>query len=440
MQWGRTGTVRLALPERTLRFRPFSKGIDRVLRVLADGGATASKLSDLVRELDGAAGLPPWYYCLDSLQLCGALCSILRRGELTIARLRPASLSPPPVKVSSRFLLSRMAYIRREQESFVLHAPVCGARLELTDSRALSMVAALSHPTSVPEVAAAAQDIDDATVGAFLSLLQGAGMLEDRAQDSGDWGFGDLVLHASSRNGNARTVTAADRPRAPALKPDMSKAVIQLYRPDLKDLKTHDVPLTEVLESRRSVRSYAPVPLTSRQVGEFLFRVARVKRVTKTTAGQFTRRLYPSGGACYGLEVYPIIERCRGAAPGMYHYDPMRHRLEALTANRSELQALLRRASRAAGGSTTPQILFVITARFPRVQWKYGSMAYALVLKEVGALYQTMYLVATAMGLGPCALGGGDPDLCSRLIGTDFNEETSVGEFLLGSRAHDEQA
>ena len=45
-----------------------------------------------------------------------------------------------------------------------------------------------------------------------------------------------------------------------------------------------------------------------------------------------------------------------------------------------------------------------------------------------------MYLVATAMGLAPCALGGGDADLSAQAMGTDYYAESSVGEFLLGSR------
>jgi SagB-type dehydrogenase family enzyme len=61
-------------------------------------------------------------------------------------------------------------------------------------------------------------------------------------------------------------------------------------------------------------------------------------------------------------------------------------------------------------------------------------MAYAAVLKDVGVLYQTMYLVATAMGLAPCALGGGDSDLFAAAIGGDYYAEASVGEFLLGSK------
>jgi oxazoline/thiazoline dehydrogenase len=58
-------------------------------------------------------------------------------------------------------------------------------------------------------------------------------------------------------------------------------------------------------------------------------------------------------------------------------------------------------------------------------------MAYAGILKNVGALYQTMYLVATAMGLSACALGGGDSDLFARAAGTRYTAETSVGEFSL---------
>jgi SagB-type dehydrogenase family enzyme len=62
-------------------------------------------------------------------------------------------------------------------------------------------------------------------------------------------------------------------------------------------------------------------------------------------------------------------------------------------------------------------------------------MAYALVLKNLGALYTTMYLVATAMGLAPCALGGGDSELFSQAIGLDPYAEPAVGEFLLGGKA-----
>ena len=61
-------------------------------------------------------------------------------------------------------------------------------------------------------------------------------------------------------------------------------------------------------------------------------------------------------------------------------------------------------------------------------------MAYALLLKDLGVILQSLYLVATSMGLAGCAQGGGDSLLFSNLIGCDDLVESSIGEFALGSR------
>ena len=89
----------------------------------------------------------------------------------------------------------------------------------------------------------------------------------------------------------------------------------------------------------------------------------------------------------------------------------------------------------AVGGRRAPQALLILSARFARVSWKYRSIAYATVLKDVGVLLQTMYLVAEAMGLASCAAGCGDAALLARTIGSRLYEESSVGEFLLGRTA-----
>jgi len=74
-----------------------------------------------------------------------------------------------------------------------------------------------------------------------------------------------------------------------------------------------------------------------------------------------------------------------------------------------------------------------LTARFARVAWKYQTMAYAVMLKHVGVVMQTLYLVATAMGLAPCGLGGGSAELFARASGLDPLVEGSIGELFLGS-------
>lgn len=446
MRAARGGAVLFTLGGRRLRFPGVTPGIRRALRLLADNGASESKLGDIVLEVDGAGGLPRLYYCLASLQAFGAVCYVLRQRGRMIARLSPAvgsfRMACPAVMPGKRYRLSRFVYLRRDDECFALESPLSGAELELTDRRVLLMVAALSRPRTVRELTTAGSGTDLATARTFVSLLAGAGMLDEAERHAGDWNFYDLVFHASTRSGHRQSTEPLERHgrrgSPPAIKPAMSRAAIRLDRPDVEALKVRDVPFTRVLESRRSLRSYGAVPLTASKLGEFLFRVARVKRVVhareREGARQFTHRPYPSGGARYGLELYAIIRACRGIPRGMYHYDPLRHGLEALAAPEADVDSLLRRAAATADMSAQPQVLIVIAARFRRVTWKYRSMAYALILKEVGGLYQTMYLVATAMKLAPCALGGGDPGLFARLIGTDFYEETSVGEFLLGSR------
>ena len=89
-------------------------------------------------------------------------------------------------------------------------------------------------------------------------------------------------------------------------------------------------------------------------------------------------------------------------------------------------------ASAGYAARTSPQILLIVSARFGRTLRRYSSMGYAMILKDAGVLFQTFYLVATAMGLAPCAIGGGDSDDFARAARTSYYEETSVGEFLLG--------
>jgi hypothetical protein len=55
-------------------------------------------------------------------------------------------------------------------------------------------------------------------------------------------------------------------------------------------------------------------------------------------------------------------------------------------------------------------------------------------LKHVGVLMQTLYLVATAMDLGACAQGFGDTAAFVTAAGVTELEECSVGSMIIGSR------
>ncbi len=117
---------------------------------------------------------------------------------------------------------------------------------------------------------------------------------------------------------------------------------------------------------------------------------------------------------------------------GFYHYDADRHALVPIAARAQELDALLAGAEFAMGAPAAPQVLITIAARFGRVSWKYSSVAYSLILKDVGVLLQTLYLMATDMGLGGCAIGTNNIDLFEKMTGIDFHVEGPVGQFALG--------
>jgi len=143
-------------------------------------------------------------------------------------------------------------------------------------------------------------------------------------------------------------------------------------------------------------------------------------------------RPYPSAGASYELELYLAVDKCEGLVPGFYHYDAGVHALVLIGARTQEFEALLMGARFAMDAPAVPQILITIAARFGRISWKYSSLAYALILKDVGVLTQTLYLMATDLGLGGCAIGSTNIDLFAKMTGIEFHVEGPVGQFALG--------
>jgi SagB-type dehydrogenase family enzyme len=79
-----------------------------------------------------------------------------------------------------------------------------------------------------------------------------------------------------------------------------------------------------------------------------------------------------------------------------------------------------------------PDLTIVIASRLPRLAWKYQGMAYRASLMNAGVVFHLMYMVATDMGLAPCANGTGDSRLLEQATGLDSFEETAIGEFVLG--------
>jgi SagB-type dehydrogenase family enzyme len=455
------GSATIAGPwsQLVLRFVPVL--LAAVERLVFPGERLECLLAGLEHSAAADAGARFLYY-LQLFARRGLLQIVVGDRGQPLATLLPTSstFALAPVEPEGRtYLLSRFAYLRRMGGKIVLETPLCAARVVLNDPRATALVHALAEAPTPAHDAHQATAFPPDALAPMLSLLARAGFLtvagpdgqtaEDEHAELRHWEFHDLLFHARSREGRhdgpfGNTYRLAGQcPLPPAVKPLMAAEAIELPRPDLATIEAHDPPLARVMEERRSLREYAPQPITAAQLGEFLYRTVAVRECRNydavTPVGsmdvQVTVRPYPSGGALYPLEVYPVVQACSGLATGLYHYDAGQHRLARLSDLTPEAQELL---GRAAGATMIPspamQVLLVLTARFERVAWKYSGISYALILKDLGGLFQNMYLAATAMGLAPCAIGGGDADLFARAAGLDYYAEGSVGEFVLGSK------
>jgi SagB-type dehydrogenase family enzyme len=337
----------------------------------------------------------------------------------------------------------------------VLESPLGRARIQLHDPRLAGAVAVLALPSTVDRLAASA-GLAAETAAAFVGLLRAACALATPsetdivAEASGLplWETQDAIFHAHSRLGRRDPGYGATyrfqgkTTPSPAVAP-VEGRVMPLPVPDLTRCALTDRPFTEVLEARRSQRLFGPEPVHAADLSEFLYRSARDTRLPTQPIGseeELTRimRPYPGAGGCHPIEVYLVAHHCRDVERGLYRYEPASHGLVVLAADPSRLDQLLAIASSAAGIAEIPPVLIILAARFARMFWKYEGIGYANLLKDAGALLQTMYLVATAMGLAPCAIGGGDAECFAAAAGTRFWEESSVAEFILGSAVREE--
>lgn len=458
----RTPEGHLALRESRTRtvLRSLSPGMAEAVLRLAGDGSREEDLTEVVLRSEGVAGLPVLDWILRDLSRRGFLAyrAVGERGPLVTATPAATAVFQPRCSEPGRsYVLSRFAFLRRESGRMVIESPVAAVLVAIQDTRAGALVLELAVPRCLEGATALGHGLAAAEVQALFSLLLGFGLLAEAdsegsqaAEETGPlafWELHDLLSHAWSRFGRHRRDyggSARCRSRIeplPVTKPQMSSEGLDLDRPDLVRLNREDVPLTAVLERRRSIRDFGDQPLTLRQLGELLFRAARLKDVFTGEMGQqLSHRPYPGAGAAYELEIYLTVDSCAGLPSGLYHYCPSSHRLFKLAAQLQARADLLRNAALFLGRSAPPPILLTVTARFGRVFRSYASTGYATILKDVGILFQTLYLVGEAMGLAICALGGGDADLFAAAAGIDYYAESSVGEMALGSRRTEDKS
>jgi SagB-type dehydrogenase family enzyme len=365
-----------------------------------------------------------------------------------------ADYSPQISKIANTdtIALSRFAYLRRRGTEMVLESPRAAALFRIADPKMAAALVTLSKPQKISRYRK-----ERGFPGLeFLGLLMDCQILFRLRDDDTDglrpsegdpglvlWDFHDLLFHTHSTEGRQASPIGglysysdlmvplpAVRPAWPGKSVDLGGAVTP-----------PPSPFVGLLDARHSIRDFDDgCPITLAELATLLQTAARVraKWTAPSDMGEegpevsYASRPYPSGGAAYELELYLAVNQCEGLARGFYHYDAERHALTPIETRTHDLDAQLSDAEFAIGASGAPQIVITIAARFGRVSWKYSSVAYSLILKDVGVLTQTLYLAATDMGLGGCAIGTTNIDRFARMTGLEFSTEGPVGQFALG--------
>ncbi|WP_051467871.1 SagB family peptide dehydrogenase [Actinomadura oligospora] len=436
------GVYSATAPDGSLRLLAGSRGVDLgsadewkrdLLRRLAARPCQAGELATPDGGGGGGGGL------LNALRAGGWLRTELREetGEPLYALLPTGPQRAPAADtVPNALALSPFAVIRRERDGshLVVESPLAQARAHLHDPALLGLLDGSPGPLAER----IRQDLYQ------CGLAEPVGADGHREFHLRQWSAHELWFHQRSRigrrdqigEGYGRTRWAAGLFEPLPDRPDPYPGpVVELPVPDLAELRRRDPTLAAVVEDRRSVRVHDDdAPITLEQLGEFLYRCARMRTTVGHEGGEASGRPYPSGGSVYELELYPVVRLASGVPAGVYHYDGHDHLLRLVQEPGPGMSRLLATARQGTFERLDPQVLFVVTARFGRLMWTYEQMPYSLVLKHVGVLYQTMYLAATAMGLAACGLGGGDRRTLNEMTGTPYTAESAVGEFLLGSR------
>ncbi|MEP7308769.1 MAG: SagB family peptide dehydrogenase [Acidobacteriota bacterium] len=456
------GGIALIDPRTAPRWVERTPGLAAVIGVLATHGASEDELGEMSVQHEGPDGLARLYYYLRTWGERGLLRYTLAVGGAPWVEVEPMAggwrFDVAPATPESRFRISRFAHCRWSRDGMIVESPVSTVRVTMLSPTAALLLATLAQPATAAEMCRVAANLGHAlpveTAAAFLGMLAATGMAgsvddagqlaEDRDSTLAQWEGHDLLFHTRSRRGRhdgewgATHRFAGSIPPQPVLKPAMPGRTIPLSAPDVDRLRHDDITLTAAIEDRRSLRTYGSSPITLEQLSELLYRVARVRKVGPAAPAdgrgyQISDRPYPSGGAVYDLELYVAVNACAGLDTGLFHYDPLQHALVQIAGLDDKVQELLRDAESAAVLACSAQVLLVMSSRFQRASWKYSGSAYALTLKNAGVLCQSVYLVATAMHLAPCALGDGNSQLFARAAGLDYFQESSVAELLLGS-------
>ena len=285
--------------------------LDQALAAL-ERGTTEQELLAATTEAEGESAIMKLQLLLRRLEHgCWLTRSVWADGA-PLATLHPVGHvvppQPPPADLSGPLTLSRFALLRAAHGELRAESPLQSAFVVLDEPRLATLLGALARPSRAEELAASVPWLDPGALKPLLRLLRdgaivaAADAVEPPAQ--AQWSFVDQLFHVRSRAGRNLGGFGGTYHREgkeeplPAVQPLRGEA-IALPTPDLAARTAADPPFGEVVERRRSIRVHDDAnPITLAELGELLYRCARVRQTFHDGHQELSSRPYPAGGAC----------------------------------------------------------------------------------------------------------------------------------------------
>ena len=396
--------------------------------------------------------------------------------SIQISGLKGAAICLNPVKSSLhrksvsvsdyRIRLSRFVRVQPQIDGLQITTPLATATILLKDQRLfpilVQLVTACDQETFQEALPDDLLEHHEDVVSLLLSSgvvgnCDGEGVvdIDKEAVDAG-WTLEDLAFHCHTREQMMDVCRYSlppkpiDKQHFPAKHQRIILSTAALPEPSHNH---HNLSFFQVVRERKTIRAYHEQPVTAGVLSDFLWHSMHIRDEILCDPGlsrAYSGLLRPvaSAGALHSIELYLCINRCIGLQPGFYHYDSSNHSLGKLSdlgepcLQMMDLAAASTcRAPQATsvspGQGQRPDVLVVMAARYGRNASLHQptGLSYALILKDVGSIYQQLYLVATALGLAPCGLSFGSSELFEQASGLSGRLECSVGEFMIGNPA-----
>lgn len=219
------------------------------------------------------------------------------------------------------------------------------------------------------------------------------------------------------------------RPSAVSTRPDQEPASFAPRSIPLPPPEISAGPgIWEVLRKRRSTRDYRQDPLNLKELANLLWATQGV--TVKAPAPWF--RTAPSAGALHPIDSYLIVNQTRGLAPGIYRLKVEDFTLELIKTG--DFSARIAEAALDQDIARNAAVVFVWVAVIQRSRQKYRQRAYRYIYLDSGHLAQNLYLAATAMDLGCCAIAAFFDEEVNQIVGVDGTEETTVYLATIGKK------